>query len=233
MWRADSLEKTLMLGKIKGQVAHGGWPRAWELSKVVSPIHATVPQIAPILDTLASPRSIPCYTGLGKCHWVTRAICLHVGGAPVGFSGTSPRLPAPLTICHRMGASDQSLLSFPTSLKWAHYIDTMLIILSCKDLPVLQGTLQTLLEHLWGRQRCGWTHRKCKSHHHLGVVWLGEGHIVPGAMIDKGQACPAPNYVKAVQAFIRVWRFGGTFILHLVQCLHPSKEFFYWNIVDL
>ena len=119
----------------------------WELSKVVSPIHATVPQIATILDTLATVLGVfHAMQDLANAffqslpgHWVTRSICLHVGGATVGFSGTSPRLPAPLSICHRMGASEHSLFSFPTSLKWAHYIDNMLIILSCKDLPVLQG----------------------------------------------------------------------------------------------
>ena len=119
----------------------------WELSKVVSPIHKTVPQIATILDTLATVLGVfhamqdlaNAFFQSPPGHWVTRSICLHVGGATVGFSGTSPRLPAPLSICHRMGASEHSLFSFPTSLKWAHYIDNMLIILSCKDLPVLQG----------------------------------------------------------------------------------------------
>lgn len=40
-----------------------------------------------------------------------------------------------------------SLFCSPTSVKWAHYTDDMLI---CEDLPLLKDTLQTSLEHLWG-----------------------------------------------------------------------------------
>lgn len=43
------------------------------------------------------------------------------------------------TVSHEMLAKDLSLFSFPTSLKWVHYIDDTMF--SCKDLPLLQDTL--------------------------------------------------------------------------------------------
>ena len=42
-------------------------------------------------------------------------------------------------LCYRMAAQDMSLFSFPTTVKWAHYIDD--IMLMCEDLPLLQETL--------------------------------------------------------------------------------------------
>lgn len=53
------------------------------------------------------------------------------------------------TICHGVIAEGLALFSFPTSVEWAHYIDDIMI--TCKDLLLLQDTLQTLLGHLQGR----------------------------------------------------------------------------------
>ena len=49
-----------------------------------------------------------------------------------------------------MVALDFSLFSFPTSVKWAYYIDN--ITLTCEELSLLQDTLQTWLEHLQARR---------------------------------------------------------------------------------
>lgn len=70
-----------------------------------------------------------------------------MGGATMDFSSASPRLHAQPIVCH-LKVTDLSLFSFPTSVKWAHYINN--ITLTREDLPLLQGTLQILLEHLQG-----------------------------------------------------------------------------------
>lgn len=103
---------------------------------------------------------------------------------------------------------DVSKFSFPTPVTWIHYTDD--IMLTCEDLPLLQKTLQALLDHLQQRgqavnpQKIQGPSTEVKF---LGVVWLGKIHIstfVSEAITKKIQACSIPKIVKQVQAFVRI-----------------------------
>ena len=119
-----------------------------------APIHVSVPNSATVFDTLAAV--------LGTYHAVPDLVnaffSLHLATESqhqFAFMWEEQQwtfqvlpqghLHSPTT-CHGMVAQDLSLFSFPTSVKWAHYIDEMM--LTCEDLPLLQDLLQTLLEHL-------------------------------------------------------------------------------------
>lgn len=130
------------------------------------------------------------------------------------------------TIWQGIIAWNLSLFSLPTSIKWAHYIDDMM--LTCKDLPLLQDTLQALLnkytpELQWQR---GWEVNLQRIQgpgtaiKFLGVVWSDRMYIVPETVIVKVQAYPIPKNMKEVQTFEGMLEFWKTFIFPLAECLH-------------
>lgn len=112
-------------------------------------------------------------------------------------------LPGP-QIRHGMVAAHLSLFSFPTSVKWAHYIaDTML---TYKDLPVLQDrgftgapVRQRMSREPTDKSRPGYRRKV------LRVIWSGKTPLVPKAVTDKVQAFPAPANAKEVHAFVGIW----------------------------
>lgn len=126
-------------------------------------------------------------------------------------------------ICHRMELQDLSLLSSPTSVKWVHHIDD--IMLTCEDLPLLQDTLQFLLEHLWRRV---WTTNSQKIQGPgttiklWEVFWLGESCVVPEAVIDKGQAYPTPKNMNVNKPFVGIWGLWRIFIPYLACIPYTS-----------
>lgn len=141
----------------------------WELNKVVLPIHGALPNIATVLDTLAP---------VLRVHHIVLDLTRVFGFLVLVFLGfflsilltaesqdqsafmwegqkrTFQVLPQGYlhdpAIYHGMAAQDLLLFFFPTSVKWAHYIDD--IMLTSKDLPLQQDMLQILLEHLQGRK---------------------------------------------------------------------------------
>ena len=53
--------------------------------------------------------------------------CLHVEGTTTDFSSTSPRYLHFPTSCHGLITLDPSLLFFLMSIKWAHYINDVML----------------------------------------------------------------------------------------------------------
>ena len=74
------------------------------------------------------------------------------------------------------------------------------MMLTCKDLPLLQDSLQTLLEHQ-GRG-CAMNPQKIQGPgttvKFFGIVWSGETFVVLEAVTDKVQAYPIPTNVRGV-----------------------------------
>lgn len=103
-------------------------------------------------------------------------------------------------------AQDQSLFSFPASVKWAHYIDDIMLI--CEDLPLLQDTLQTLLEHLWGR---GWAvnPQKIQGPGTTIMFLISKMCIVLEAVIHEVQLYSTPKNYKEAHAFVEIWGLWG------------------------
>lgn len=146
----------------------GSWWRTmdyWELIKVVTPLHAAVPNIAIILDALGPVIDVYCARLIlanvsfsTPCYWVTRLICFHVWGALMDISSASLRLPSQ---SHNMsGHGSLRLVSVLLSHNsMAH---------SVQD-TVLTWGLASAAEHYrlcWnvceGKERQG-THRKFKA----------------------------------------------------------------------
>ena len=129
-----------------------------ELNKVVPSIHVAVPDIVTILDTLAMVLGMyHAVLNLANAFFIypwTLRHKINLLSRERGNSGPSKCFSKATAQSYNMswdGTQDLSLFSFPTSVKWSHYVDD--IMLTREDLPLLQDTLQTLLEQLPGR---GW-----------------------------------------------------------------------------
>lgn len=109
-------------------------------------------------------------------------------------------------VCHGRVTGDVFLFSFPTSIKWAHYIDA--IMLTCEDSPLLQDTLQALLECLQGK---GWQVNPQKTRdavttiEFLKIVWSSEMCVVLEAVIDKIHIYATSKNVKEMPVYVVIW----------------------------
>ena len=97
---------------------------------------------------------------------------------------------------------DLSLFFFPLLVKWAHYVDDIMLIY--EDLPLLQEILQAWLKHL---RRRGWAKnpKNLRPRHSWKVLadhLEGKAHIVPDARMDKVHACLSPKNMKEIQGFV-------------------------------
>ena len=121
-----------------------------------------------------------------------------------------------LAMCRGMVAGDLSLPSFPTVVKWAHYVDA--IMLTCEESPLLKGVLKGLLEHLQGR---GWAldppdiQGPGTAIRFWELFDQGKVHAVPEVATDKVQAYSSPPRVKEVLDFVEILGFWRIFNPHL------------------
>mgnify|MGYP007071250176 CR=1 FL=1 len=98
-----------------------------------------------------------------------------------------------------MVAQDLSLFSFSTTVKQVLYTND--VTLTCEGLPLLQDTLQTLLEHLGERGRVVNPQRIQGPGIAImfgGFISLGRICIILEAVIDKVQAYSTPMNMKKV-----------------------------------
>ena len=80
MWRANSLEKTLMLGKIEGK-SRRGWQRMRWLDGIINTVNMNLSKFQEIVEDRGTKRAIvhgvaKNQTQLSK--WTTKKVCVHI-----------------------------------------------------------------------------------------------------------------------------------------------------------